>query len=218
MQLYYGLYFSGQFWNIITTFLRDYWTCTLRTRIKRSLNYIQHAFFFQTVPNNICFLSHRTAIHSECAFSRWYPFCLPTHYLKLPQTVYLLIVTIIFFCQVWREVLSEDNVHNFIKSHLFILHYYAATNESVCVARVYGLWIDLVHIHTLSSCPLYRMAGRALERPSVRNIGVSLKTPSENLLYWYANRHVNSVGNYKDLGVLFHVSLWSGKTRKLLAY
>lgn len=115
-----------------STFLREYWTCTLRTRRKHSLNYIQHACFFQAVSNNICFLSHRTAIHSECAFSRWYPFCLPTHYSKLPQTVYLLIVTIIFFCQVWWEVLSEDNVHNCIKAHLFILHDYAATDESVC--------------------------------------------------------------------------------------
>lgn len=33
----------------------------------------------------------------------------------------------------------------------------------VCVACACGLWIDWVHLHILSSCPLNRMAGPALE-------------------------------------------------------
>jgi len=73
-----------------------------------------------------------------------------------------------FSTQVWREVLSEDNVRKFLKALVFLCDY-AATDESVCLcvcmcgARVCGLWIDWVHLHILSSCPLNRMAGRALE-------------------------------------------------------
>jgi len=63
--------------------------------------------------------------------------------------------------------LSEDNVRKCLKALVFFLCDYAATDESVCLcvwgARVCGLWIDWVHLHILSSCPLNRMAGRALE-------------------------------------------------------
>lgn len=73
-----------------------------------------------------------------------------------------------FSTQDWREVLSEDNVHKCLKALVFFLDDYAAADEKcvfVCVwrARVCGLWIDWVHLHILSSCPLNRMAGRALE-------------------------------------------------------
>lgn len=121
---------------------------------------------FKTASNNICLLSHSTAIRSECFFSRWYPSCLSTKHSNLPQTVYLLIVADIFPLRSNERYCLKTMCISVLKllcSSYMIMQPLMKVCVCVCVARVCGLWIDWVHLHILSSCPLNRMAGRALE-------------------------------------------------------